>query len=125
VAVWPEDFESAWPEVRDCRLSPAAHDGHSIRVFASPESGQAYLEGDYPFATGTVLVKGEYDDPDCTELIRVSAMERLGDGEDPERGDWRWLRTDPQGRALEGVEVRSCAGCHAACAGSDRACTEP
>jgi hypothetical protein len=125
VAVWPEDFESAWPQVRDCRLSPAAHDGFSIRVFTNPEAEQAYADGDYPFAAGTVLVKGEYDDPDCTELVRVSAMERLDDGEDPERGDWRWLRTGPDGRELDGVEPRSCAGCHAACDSSDRACTEP
>lgn len=122
---WAEDFERAMPEVRDCRLSPAEHDGFYIRVFANPEARTAYVDGVYPFAEGTLLVKGEYEDDACTTLARVSSMRKLAAGADPDLGDWAWQRTDTRGRVLDDTAVRSCAGCHAACDARDRACTDP
>jgi hypothetical protein len=94
-------------------------------VYASPEAAEAYTEGDYPFEPGTLLVKGEYDDEQCEELRRVSAMERLDDGEAPDLGDWRWQRTDADGKVASDTPARSCAGCHNGCEATDRACTEP
>jgi hypothetical protein len=124
-AIFPADFAERFPEVRDCRLSPAEHDGFYIRVYASPDAAEAYTSGDYPFEPGVLLVKGEYDDDACTDLRRVSAMERLPDGEAPDLGDWRWQRTDADGQVLGDTPARSCAGCHSACDATDRACTEP
>ena len=124
-AFWPLDFETSWPEVRDCRLSPAEHDGYNIRVFASPDAERAYLDGDYPFVEGVQLVKGEYSDEACTELERVSGMLKLEAGSEPELGDWKWQRADASGRLLTRTPARSCAGCHDACRNSDYACTEP
>lgn len=124
-AIFPADFATRFELVRDCRLSPAEHDGFYIRVFASPDAAEAYTSGSYPFEPGTLLVKGEYDDAQCRRLRRVSAMLRLEDGEAPSLGNWRWQRTDPDRRVLDDTDARSCAGCHAACEAMDRACTEP
>ena len=123
-AIWPADFESAWPEVRDCRLSPAEHDGFYIRVFANPDATQAYEDGVYPFAEGTLLVKGEYDDAACKTLVRVSAMRKLAPGAASELADWEWQRTDAAGNVTTQMPAKSCAGCHAACKARDYACTD-
>jgi hypothetical protein len=119
------DFRSSMELVRDCRLSPAEHDGFYIEVYASRRGAADYTEGRYPFEPGTLLVKGEYDDENCEELRRVSAMERLPTGDDPELHDWHWQRTDREGVVQEDTPARSCAGCHAACEATDFACTEP
>lgn len=124
-AFWPLDFETRWPEVRDCRLSPAEHDGYSIRVFADPASAGAYVDGEYPFVPGTRLVKGEYSDEACTELERVSGMLKLESGEAPDRHDWRWQRADAQGRVSRDKPEVSCAGCHRTCSTRDYTCTDP
>ncbi len=123
--IWPSDFETAWPEVRDCRLSPAEHDGFYIRVFANPEAADAYVKGFYPFAEGTLLVKGEYDEEACATLKRVSAMRKLAKGAAPALGDWQWQRTDAAGQVLDKMPAKSCAGCHKPCAAHDYACTDP
>jgi hypothetical protein len=123
--IYPPNFRSRLTLVRDCRLSPAEHDGFYIDVYASAGAARAYNDGEYPFEPGTLLVKGEYDDEDCAQLMRVSAMERLDTGADPKLHDWRWQRTDAQGTVLDQTPARSCAGCHAACEASDFACTEP
>lgn len=124
-AFWPLDFETQWREVRDCRLSPAEHDGYSIRVFADPASERAYVDGEYPFAPGAQLVKAEYTDEGCTELARVSGMLRLESGEAPELHDWLWQRADPQGKLSDATPAASCAGCHASCSHHDYTCTDP
>lgn len=124
-AFWPVDFENRWPEVRDCRLSPAEHDGYNIRVFAEPASESAYVEGNYPFLPGAQLVKGEYLDEDCTELERVSGMLKLESGEAPEHHDWLWQRADPAGHVLTQTPAKSCAGCHENCSSRDYTCTDP
>lgn len=125
VPLWPEDFASTWPEVRDCRLSPAEHDGFYIRVFARPDAEAAYRGGVFPFAEGAVIAKAEYEDADCTTLSRVSAMRKLPVGADPELGDWQWQRTTGSGLVLTDTTARSCAGCHSACSTTDFTCTEP
>lgn len=124
-AIFPLDFRDTLTRVRDCRLSPAEHDGFYIDVYASPSAADAYVAGEVPFEEGTLLVKGEYEDENCTDLSRVSAMKRLAEGADPELDDWQWQRTDADGNVTTETAPRSCAGCHAACADNDFACTEP
>ena len=124
-ALWAADFETAMVPVRDCRLSPAEHDGFYIRVFANSSSAKAYVVGTYPFVEGTLLVKGEYEDADCTDLRRVSAMVKLTKGAAPGLGDWRWQRRAVPGQTTAEMPAKSCAGCHKACVATDYACTEP
>jgi len=125
LAFWPLDFETSYAKVRDCRLSPAEHDGYYIQVFANSAAEQAYVEGLYPFAPGSELVKGEYEDDACAVLARTSGMQKLEPGSDPELADWQWQRADRQGHLKTETPARSCAGCHEACESSDYTCTEP
>jgi hypothetical protein len=111
--------------VRDCRLSPAEHDGYFIEVYTRPATARAYTDGEYPFEPGTLLVKGEYEDENCSELARVTAMLRLEDGAAPELGNWKWQRTDAASEVESEASPERCAGCHRSCEASDFACTEP
>lgn len=115
-----------WPEVRNCRFS-IEHDGVQIQVFASPESATAYTQGQYPLAEGTVLVKVEHDDSDCTtEPIRYTAMRKLAAGAAPASGDWEWQQVDAEGEVQEWVLTQECVSCHSSCTdGRDHTCTDP
>ena len=124
-AIWQPDFETALVEVRNCRLSPAEHDGFSVRVFANPLAKQPYLDNDALLPEGALLVKGEYDDANCTVLARVSAMRKGAVGSDAALGDWRWQRGTPAGTVEAAANVQSCAGCHSGCKARDYACTDP
>ena len=125
VAFWPLDFETSYSMVRDCRLSPAEHDGYYIQVFADPASAAAYTDGTYPFEPGAKFVKGEYSDETCSQLERASGMRKLTGGSDAELGDWQWQRADPDGHLLTLTPARSCAGCHKDCQTRDYTCTDP
>lgn len=115
---------STWPEVRDCRLS-IEHDAVNITVHTDSASETAYVEGVYPFAEGTIIVKAEHDDSACTELLGFTAMRKLAPGAAPEAGDWAWQRTDADGNVLESGSLLRCVGCHQGCADRDYACTDP
>lgn len=115
--------KSAFTEVRDCRLS-IEHAAVQIQVFAAPGAAEAYTEGTYPFAPGTVIVKVEHDDLNCTELLGYTAMRRLEDGASPEGKDWEWQRLDAAGKVLESGAPSACVSCHTSCTnGRDMTCT--
>lgn len=117
--------KTAWPEVRDCRLS-IEHDAVNITVYTDPASESAYVDGVYPFAEGTIIVKAEHDDSACTELLGFTAMRKLAPGAAPEVGDWEWQRMDAEGNVYESGSIMRCAVCHQSCAEqSDYACTNP
>ena len=113
-------YAASYLEVRDCRRSPD-HDLAYIRVLASPDAADAYTARTTSFPEGAIVLKEEHADPDCTDLVRVSAMLR-------EEGDWRWQQVDADGTVLE-IERERCAGCHAACGvppgGHEGTCAEP
>jgi hypothetical protein len=119
------EVTSSWPKVRVCRLS-IEHDAADIIVYASPEAETAYIEGIYPFPAGTVLVKAEYDNSACTELVQLTAMRKLAPGTASEAGDWEWQRVDSNGTVLESGSLMRCVSCHQGCTnGRDFACTDP
>ena len=104
--------------VRDCRFS-IEHDGNSIAVYASPAAAGAYRSGVYPFADGTILVKPEYSDAACSDLVRTSAMRKTG-------GVWEWQRLDLERQVIAGDGPETCVRCHSGCTeGRDLACTDP
>lgn len=119
------DVRATWPEVRNCRFS-IEHDGVNVIVYAAPEAEAAYTQGTYPFAEGTVIVKAEYDDTDCTELVELTAMRKLAPGTSPEGGDWEWQRVDASGKVLDSGALVRCASCHESCTNDrDMTCTDP
>lgn len=112
--VFPEDPELAWREIRDCRHSHE-HELRFIRVFASPTAEEPYLalSPDVPYPVGATLVKLEYDDPDCTELLGYTALQKLEPGKQPAGGDWLWQRVNGEGEVEEEGAMSRCVNCHA------------
>jgi hypothetical protein len=99
----PDDWRTTYTLARDCRLSPE-HDLTYIRVFASPEAEPTYSSHTGEFVEGAVLMKEEFADPDCTDLVAFKVM-RFRDG------GWDFQRLDVMGRVMEGDTLR-CVGCH-------------
>lgn len=105
--VFPADYASTYTEVRTCRRSPD-HDLAYIRVLSSPSAVDVYTTRTGDFPEGAVVLKEEYADPDCTDLVGLAAMERIGD-------DWRWQDVAPDRTVMDDGAIARCASCHAAC----------
>lgn len=112
--VFVDDWATAWPQVRDCRLS-IEHELAYIRVHADPATAEHYqrcvtpdLPCDAPFAEGAVIVKPQYRDPACTQLIEITAARRLADG-------WRWQVVEADGAVRSDGDLQTCVRCHSAC----------
>lgn len=102
-AFFPSDWETRYTEVRDCRRSPD-HDLSYIRVFASPEAQPTYTTRTGDFVDGAILVKPEYADDLCTDLLGITTMRSTA-------GSWEFQETDTMGRVLPTDTLR-CVGCH-------------
>jgi hypothetical protein len=128
--VFPADYEATYTEVRDCRQS-GDHDLNMVRVLADPAALEPYRDRDEPFPEGAVVIKVQYDfgDADCGGPVsRVTAMEKLATGSDPDNLDWFWQSVDGDGTVLD-EQLPRCAGCHQGCGappdGYDGTCTIP
>lgn len=116
-ARFPSDFEERWVEAKDCRLSHE-HELRHVRVLASPRALEPYeqLSSKFPFQPGDTLLKVEYDDADCTELLGYTVMFREEPGYAPENYDWRWQRVAPDRSLIldgpDGGDIETCITCH-------------
>ncbi len=113
-ADFPADFPAAFREARTpCTLSHD-HELRYIRVYADDAAYEAYRQQDRPYPVGARLLKVEYDDEACTELLDYVLMERLETGSRPEELDWEWRRFDALRRDI--VDRRripaTCIDCH-------------
>jgi hypothetical protein len=122
-ALFPEDFAQSYVKVHDCRRS-IEHDLSQVEVYADPTSADRYLEGSYPFAAGSVVVKVEYADDDCTELLGYTAMQRAREGEPSAMEGWFWQHLDKNRKSLH-ADPNKCVACHSSCSDRDFTCTEP
>ncbi|MEZ4407214.1 MAG: cytochrome P460 family protein [Polyangiales bacterium] len=144
-ALVPASYAS-YTQVRGCRTTTehlsAASSGAAadhVRVLTSPEAASAYLANAPTLPTGTVVIKEEFNDPDCARVTAWTVM-RKEQGYDPAHGDWHWqrVRADYRERAdgseervvgavLEDGRVSRCFNCHdtPACVARDWMCTEP
>ena len=125
--VFPANYRSTFSEVRGCRLS-IEHGGVSIRVLANPIAEEGYLFEDNPLPVGSIVVKEEFDGPDCShdnELVRWRVMRKEAPGYSPAGGDWHWQRLDKKRGVVEDGAVEICARCHLACKDRDFTCTDP
>lgn len=113
-APFPADYETAWTEARTpCTLSHD-HELTYIRVFADDAALGPYTFRTEPYPVGARLLKVEYMDEACTEILDYVVMERLAAGTAPADLDWRWLRYD-RGRARvtdRRTEPERCINCH-------------
>jgi hypothetical protein len=113
---FPADYAASYVEVRDCRLS-GEHELSPVRVFADPDSADAYSNRDEEFSEGAVLVKAEYDfsDPSCEgEIQRWTVMLRDAERSSADTLDWYWQDVDA-GRNVVSENDSRCVGCHTGC----------
>ena len=85
-------------------------------IKVEPAAAELYERGPYPLPSGTLIIKEEFGDAGCTDLLGWTLMHKQPAGYDPRFGDWRWQRLDPRGKVLEDGRLPRCASCHAASA---------
>ncbi len=125
--VFPANYRASFTEVRDCRFS-IEHGGVSIRVLANPVAVQPYLGEQNPLPAGSIVIKEEFDAPDCSDdadLIRWRVMRKEAPGFDPQDGDWHWQQVAAD-RTVVFDDKTTCITCHTrpACLARDLMCTE-
>lgn len=125
--IFPANYRNTYIEVRNCRFS-IEHDGVAIRVLTNPLAVQPYLENHNPLPVGSIVVKEEYNDSDCSDdskLVRWRAMRKEEPGFDA-FGDWHWQWVN-RNRTVRYDDKTTCIGCHLApaCVERDYMCTLP
>jgi hypothetical protein len=126
---FPANYGASYQERRDCRPSHE-HSLRYIRVMASESALAPYaaLSEDEPYPVGAVLLKLEYDDEDCAELVEYTSLEKLEPGANPAGGDWLWQRVSTEREVIENGAPWTCINCHTVhCAppnGYDLTCAE-
>lgn len=123
--VFPANYRSTYTEVRNCRFS-IEHGGLSIRVLANAIGLQSYLDNAELLPVGSVIVKEEYDGPDCVDadLVRWRVMRKEAPGFDPADSDWHWQWVEKD-RSVLFNDKSTCIGCHIRpeCRDRDYMCT--
>lgn len=125
--IFPLDFASTYPVVRDCRGTVDHGFGFKIAVSVNPNAQAAYVNGAYPLPVGTTLVKSLYeDDEGCTSPSGYSVMKKIrATNGEASPDDWSWQETDALG-VPRAITVGKCTSCHANCTnGRDMTCTDP
>jgi hypothetical protein len=112
---FPVDYETQWREARPpCELSHD-HELRWVRVFANELAFDPYTRHDRPYQPGAILLKAEYDDRACAEVVSYVVMERLPNGTTPPgEHDWTWRRFGPDRREIEDDPTIPfvCVDCH-------------
>jgi streptogramin lyase len=126
--IFPANYRSSFVEVRDCRFS-IEHDSVAIRVLVNEIGADAYLNNANPLPVGSIVIKEEYDAPDCSndaDLARWRVMRKEAPGFDPEDNDWAWQWVDAPNRSVRFNDKSTCVGCHQReeCLARDYMCTE-
>ncbi len=110
-AIFPAEAPTSWRQVRSCRHSHE-HELNYIRVVANDLAHDRYLHWDAPFPVGATLLKLEYSDAACQQLVRYTAMRKLAKGADVARGDWQWQATSPTFVVDTEAAIKVCVACH-------------
>lgn len=129
--VFPANYRETYEVVRDCRCTVEHNQlGASlIRVLASPDAVEAYLNDDV-IPEGGVIVKEEFTSGDCSDdsLLLWRVMRKEAEGFLPAAGDYSW-QTVELDRTVVDTSPATCAtsGCHGAeeCVVRDWMCTAP
>lgn len=110
--IFPADL-STWSEARPCGFTHE-HELRYIRVVVDEAAEAPYreLSPDYPYPVGATLVKLEYDDEECTDLVGYTAMEKQPEGYSDDGNDWRWQRVTVDREVTEDGELPTCIACH-------------
>jgi hypothetical protein len=126
--LFAESWATDYTEVRDCRKS-GDHDLNYIRVVASDVALATYQNRDQPFPVESILLKPEYADDGCTDLVGYTVMKKGEAGSSEATGDWVFQRVGSDGLVDTKADLQRCTGCHTSCGvapdGHDWTCAVP
>jgi hypothetical protein len=112
---FPRDYETAWTETRPpCRFNHD-HELRYIRTFGDALAAEPHIRiGDLGFPEGATLLKVEYADDRCTELLSYVTMTKLAPGTGRATAGWRWQRWTPSRREVDDPRriPDTCVNCH-------------
>jgi hypothetical protein len=108
--LFPASYRDEYTMVRDCRTS-IEHDLVSVRVWANPAATGPYQTRTGELPDGALLVKEEYSDRECTDLIGFTVMRREA-GYAPAEGDWHWQSVAFDRNVVEDGVIFECFACH-------------
>jgi hypothetical protein len=115
------DFEQTFVEVRGCRPS-IEHDLEYVRLLVHPDAVDTYRRCVVPsspcspsdgFTDGALLVKAQYLNPQCTDLLRWTAVQK--DSSSSTGGGWRWQEVSADRQVTQDGAPSACTSCHAKC----------
>lgn len=114
---WDPEYRTKYQKVMDCAPS-ADHALMNVVIYADEQSAPAYADGGpTTVPEGSVVVKEEFLDSECTELSGYAVMRKDG-AKAPAGGDgWLWQVADAQGVVTEEGAMRACVSCHRGCGG--------
>jgi hypothetical protein len=125
--LFPEDYAAEWTMVHDCRRS-IEHDLTFVRIWADPTSVDTYTSREGELPEGSTLLKEEFGDAECSDLIGWTVMMREA-GFAPAAGDWRWQRVRDDRFVTSDGSLPECFLCHEHCGqppdGFDWTCVIP
>lgn len=112
-AFFPQDYATSLTQLGECRES-ATHSNPFFLLYITATSKDAFNAG-MPVPEGTVIVKAQYDDGECTDLNRWTAMKKREAGFEPMFYDWEWQNVDEKGAIAETGKLSYCKSCHSPC----------
>jgi len=118
--VLPSDYRTAFVPVRHCGPGNEHGLGTYVVVRVRAEQAALYDKGPYPYAEGSLVVKEEYRDGQCTDLSGYTAMRKEQSGYFSAGGDWQWFSLDPFGVVLKDGKQATCRACHEVCNRKDQ-----
>ena len=126
----PENFRSSYISLHGCKESahPAAE---YVITYLSPNAQSvwdAYSAGDtdVDFEPGTVSVKVQYSDDQCSDLTGYTVMEKTSADSSGALGGWRWQYLNESGECNDCDAGSACVSCHTPCmSGPAYFCTQP
>jgi hypothetical protein len=113
---FPENYRQTYTQVTPCRVSEE-HSSPYYLMHVNKEAVDMFKKSGQPYAPGTVMVKGQFDDKECNNLQRWTVMRRHKTG-------WHWQNVKKNGKIAEQGKVAYCMDCHENC-DNDLVCTKP
>ena len=112
-AFFPQDYTTSMVQLGECRES-TQHSNPFFLFYITATSKDAFNAG-MPLPEGTVVLKAQYNDGECTDLNRWTAMKKREAGYDAANFDWEWQNVDNNGEIAEVGKIGYCASCHKPC----------
>jgi hypothetical protein len=109
-AFFTTDYETSLTQLGECHVSNT-HSNPYYKLHITSTSAEAFNAG-MPLPEGTVFLKTQYNDKECSDFSRWTAMKKREAGFDADNFDWEWQNVDGEGEIAETGKIGYCATCH-------------